>query len=133
MAKGKKIKPAEPDVRVQLFPTDFHLEVWFCNEIDQAATNFANRYQYDYQYWYDDLKKSGFDFVQDMNYQSDEKAVIVMNLGSKDVGVLVHECVHVFHHIAEIVGFDTSYEGQEFQAYFIEYVFNEIMKKWPQK
>lgn len=44
-------------------------------------------------------------------------------------GVLVHECLHIIHETADYVGLTLTDSSQEYYAYALERLFNEIKKK----
>jgi len=58
------------------------------------------------------------------------KIVIVINPCIK---ILVHELIHVLWHVAKKSELDMNFDSQEWQAYFVEYLFTELkdFKKIP--
>lgn len=52
----------------------------------------------------------------------------VIFLRDKSFGVVVHECVHMVHHIFDFKGIDSSSNNSEMMAYLTEYMVNQVCK-----
>jgi len=57
-----------------------------------------------------------------------EKRVVLSLKSLKDKKTIVHELIHAIWHISEYVGYEMSYNTQEWQAVLFEYLYDEILK-----
>lgn len=52
--------------------------------------------------------------------------VIFLDKTLCDSGTIVHECNHILHYISKDLGLEISYEAQEWNSYFLDYVFQQV-------
>lgn len=109
---------------IKLIPTLFQLDLWI-GESKDIFNDYGKRYG---------LKD--FD-ISDNELSTIESAIdspmkghklFVMKLQSFDRATITHELIHLLWHVGKNTGANINYKSQEWQALFVEYVFNEIIK-----
>lgn len=43
-------------------------------------------------------------------------------------GTIAHECLHITHYMFDIMGYESDQENDEFQAYLLDYLVEEVHK-----
>lgn len=107
----------------RLFPTEFWVDVWVTTNKDKVCQLFSDRYGESKEYYLKELRP---EMVSDIDAASlNSETRIVVNLVSFDPGVVVHEAIHVFYHLQELVKLEVM--AQEWIAYFVQYVVDNIL------
>lgn len=122
-------------VKIKTFnlePTIFKLDLIYYDNDRNSMSNLLKLYKSRYgivdkeeDFWYKNhvsTIKSGEDS------KLEGETVISMFITNSDLGVLVHECMHVLFHLYKCAGIEIDYEAQEWCAIFIEKVFNDVSK-----
>lgn len=108
--------------RIRLYPTLFNLEVWV-GKNDTAAL-FSKYYGASVEYYEREMTSSNYVVV--INSKRTKYKTIVMQLSSLNKSIIVHESYHVLKEVSNITGLEM--DNQEWCAYFLEYLFDEIIK-----
>ena len=118
--------------KIPLFPTKFDLDVWVCDDLEELSKSFQIKYGASSEYYKDELKPDAVQFLDStVESESGGDRVIVMNMQKIEDSVVVHEIAHVLFKLSDVVGIEVSSKSQEWCAYFMEYVYEEIMKMKP--
>jgi len=113
---------------IKLKPGDWKLRL-FIGDPESVAKSMSKYFGYPSSYYLDDCNNP---CVFECYDDTISETVIVCYLPDYDNRVLVHECVHVFWHWCNCVGYNSvDYNSQEFCALFIEQVYNDIVKTKP--
>lgn len=118
--------------QITLHPSEHTLDVIITDDAsDEQITDFiVNKYKVERLHWNDD---PFFDYVCNIHYGEKHKLKrakrILMVLKSMDDEVtLVHELIHVLWYAAKRIGYEMTFETQEWQAILYEYLFKEVKK-----
>jgi hypothetical protein len=110
---------------IPLYPTEFHVDVWICDDLDNLSVYFNKRYGASAEYYKEELSRNQV-FTVVATSESELKGIktIVANMDSWDAGTIVHELNHVIFHLSNICHLEIGYNSQEWVSYMIEYLFN---------
>ena len=115
--------------RIPLLPTKFNLDVWICDDLQQLAESFHVKYGASVDYYKDELRPYATQILDStVDSESKGEEIIVMTLIALDYAIVAHEITHVLFKLSEHLGIETSSKSQEWCAYFVGYVFDEILK-----
>jgi hypothetical protein len=113
---------------IQLLPTHFECDVWVTDISPEIKNLFKKRYG---------LRKKDIISTNENEcsivYSSNKSELkgeirILLILNKLEPGLIVHESYHILKHLCKLTGVTTDYHSQEWSAYFLEYIFNEIAK-----
>jgi hypothetical protein len=114
---------------IRLYPTLFSVDVWICTDLEELSKCFNIRYGATSDYYLGQLSPN-----QTMRIDSTDNSelnglrTIVVNLQNYDNAVIIHEIIHVIWYLSKLTGIEINRKSQEWQAYFVEYLFTEITK-----
>jgi hypothetical protein len=123
---------------IRLFPTLFYLDVFIIEPYkeDDEKNNLlreklsklmSDRYGAAKQYYYNELESINWVNTiktTDTSIVKSERRIVLV-IEPKIVN-LIHENVHVLHHLSEMTGLETDHNSTEWNAYFLQYLFEEI-------
>jgi hypothetical protein len=117
---------------IPLLPTKFLLDVWICDNLNELSEAFHVRYGASVEYYKGDLHPDAVQVIQStVDSECKGSKMIVMNMQELQDTVVLHEVVHVVFKLSKITGIEISYKSQEWVAYFVEYIYEEILKMKP--
>lgn len=107
-----------------MIPTKWFVDVYIAKDYDKLYDKLLRKYGETLKFWQDILDRNPTVFL----YEDDKvESYIICCLSDFELNVVIHESVHISWYLAEKVGF--SYErDHEIQAYYIEYIVEEILK-----
>lgn len=110
---------------IPLYPTEFRVDVWICDDKDKLCNHFHKRYGASIEYYEGDVTPNQV-AVLNATDKSELKGetIIVMNVTSFKMPVIVHELNHVFYHLCKILLMDMTYDNQEWHSYMLEYLYS---------
>ena len=115
---------------IPLYPTQFYVDVWVCEDRDLLAKHFKRRYDMSQDYFDDKISPNQ---VCDIEIGGKAKLCghtrILMNVIKFDLPVIVYELNHVVYHLAALCGLKTNEETQEWVSYLLEYLFERCKNK----
>lgn len=110
---------------IKLYPTDFKLDVWVCDEVNYLTQCFEKRYGDQHSYYQSELvlHPNACRLIHSTE-TSEHKGniIVVVNLEIFDLPTLVHELNHVIYKLIEITGLELV---TEWTSYLLEYLFKE--------
>ena len=114
---------------IQLFPTEFCLDIWICNDQTKLAKYFNARYGADIEYYIESYSPNecGVICSTDISQHKGRRCVFI-HVDSFDLGVMVHEANHAYYKLCKIIGHELKQNSQEWHSYMIEYIFNNMVK-----
>jgi hypothetical protein len=113
---------------IQLHPTHFECDVWVTEISPKLVQLFKKRYG---------LRKKDIIITNENEcsivYSSDKSDLkgeirILLILSELEAGLIIHESYHILKHLCKLTGVTTDYHSQEWSAYFLEYIYKEIVK-----
>jgi hypothetical protein len=117
---------------IPLLPTKFSLDVWICDDLDELSAAFSVRYGASVEYYKGDLRPDAVEVISSTEAsESRGDKVIVMNMQKLDAVIVLHEVIHVVFKLSKITGIEICQKSQEWVAYFVEYIYEEILKMRP--
>jgi hypothetical protein len=117
---------------IHLLPTKFSLDVWVCDDLDELSAAFHVRYGASVEYYKGDLHPDAVQIIGSTRESECLGAkVIVMNISELDAGVVLHEVIHAVFKLSKITGIEICQKSQEWVAYFVENIYEEILKMRP--
>jgi hypothetical protein len=110
---------------IQLYPTEFCVDIWICNNQKNLSNHFHNRYGASEEFYFEDTLPNQVAVINatDLSELKGETR-IVMNVNSFDTSIIVHELNHVFYHLCKILHVELTFDNQEWHSYMLEYMFN---------
>lgn len=114
---------------IRLYPTLFEVDIWLCNNLDNLSKAFNNRYGASIEYYKEETYQNQCGTIDSKdNSELKGRKQIVINLDEFNITVLYHELIHVLYHLSKITHLETTYDAQEWIAYFNEYLGTEALK-----
>lgn len=109
---------------IPLYPTDFYVDIWICNNLENLCRYFNKRYGASVEYYKEETAANQTATIVTTT-DSEMKGIktIVVNVDSWNMGVIVHELNHVIYHLSEICNLETDYNSQEWVSYMLGYLF----------
>ena len=110
---------------IRLYPTSFDCDIWICDDAEHLDKCYMKRYNIKFT---DDSPIKGKAECASMETDGEgelkNKKQIVLAFDSISNSSFVHESVHALHHLSKWTGLETGFDAQEWNAWFIEYVFD---------
>lgn len=111
---------------IQLFPTEFYLDVLVTHQ-EKIALEFLQERYLDVPL---EDKEQILDTVRVLplgrSINLCEPRIVLTLSNIKDKAVLAHEIVHIIWALSDIVGFEMNTNSQEWQAHMMSFLFREI-------
>lgn len=125
MQRPKRVKHN----KIRLWPTGFYLHVFLYGEsLQQLKNAFTRAMPADkWEVYFSTIESSDTAFVESICTDTEGKT-IVMVIKEPKANVIAHEVVHVLNHLSGYTGIEVGREAQEWNAYFQDYLFEEIYK-----
>ena len=116
---------------IRLYPTHFWLDIWITKNSDSLKQIFIDRYGITKQELYNEPIGSDECMIlyteKDSELAGEKRFVIVLK-NNKDVSVVIHEITHLKYQLSGETAIEITKDSQEWQAYFMEYITDEILK-----
>lgn len=114
---------------ISLKPTPFTVKVFYSEDPSEMAGEFKKRFKIKGKRWTSYFKNAdkGCDGFCD-EFVSSEGQELVMCLFVLNPGIIAHEAVHIAWYLSKFTDMEFNYSNQETQAYYIQYLVDEIMK-----
>lgn len=107
-----------------MIPTKWFVDVWITDNYEELCNKLSKKYGSSTDFWQKELSLR----PSVITYEDIEKTnYIICLLEDFDLNVIVHETVHISWHLQDKVNFDYV-NDTELQAYYIEYIVEEILK-----
>jgi len=114
---------------IKLLPSLWILDVYVTKDIEKLSKIYQERYAICGCEADNSEENEVFSIESGKKTKLNGEKRIVLCLGSlKDKSILVHELIHVLWHYGKITGSKIIDESQEWQAIFVEWLYNEILK-----
>ena len=114
---------------IRLYPTQFECDIWICGDMNHLDKCYHKRY--------------GIGFI-DNDTKGDAECSRIESAKTSEIGAekrialafskydhthFAHESVHCLNHLSHWTNIEIGFNSQEWNAYFIEYVFSECIDK----
>lgn len=112
---------------ILLEPTEFRCDIWVGKISKKMMNLWKERYGcQEYEFETPDVC-STFYTTNDSELKGEK--IIVIRLEKINPGIVTHEAFHAYHFLCKETGLETTYESQEWSAYFLEKLVVEILNK----
>jgi hypothetical protein len=114
---------------ITLYPTHIKCDIWVGRITKKVKLLWKSKYGLEDKDI--DLTTPNECSIVQSSYKSELKGEerIFLVISNLDEGLIAHETYHILKHLCKITGITTDYRSQEWSAYFIETIFNEIKNK----
>lgn len=110
--------------RIDLLPSKWFVDIWITKNYKTLCNNLSKKYGGSFEFWKNEINETQTVLSYE-NFKGHK--YIICCLYDFDLSVIIHESVHITWHLQDKVNFD--YENdQELQAYYVEYIVEEILK-----
>lgn len=110
---------------IRLYPTSFDCDIWICDDAEYLDKCYMKRYGVKFT---DDSPIKGVAECARIDGGEDSEIgkikYIAMAFKEPKPSLFVHEAVHSLHHLSYWTGIETGFSAQEWNAHFVEYVFD---------
>jgi len=114
---------------IRLVPTLFYLDV-FIGKTKELPKIFNNFYGASVDYYKDTITPLQVCTINSTHKSKFNGEIrIVLNVKNFDIPILFHEINHVLWHLHKLTGIELNYNSQEWSSYFLENIYNEIIRK----
>ena len=114
---------------IPILPSAFKLDIIICSSVETIA-NFANkRYGATVDYYRESISLNSCNQLNSTDaseLKGHTRTVVILRRKSLDV--MAHELIHALWFLASNIGYEMTYESQEWQAVLYEYMLREAMK-----
>lgn len=107
---------------IKLYPTQWMLDVWICDDLYELADSFADCYGLSADYYQDALTPNQVCIIKKSGVER-----IVMNIADATPSILAHELIHVIFKLSELSHVEICSDSQEWVAQMITYLWDEIL------
>lgn len=113
------------EFKIPIEPFDFKLLVYYGETTHDVIEYHNSKYEPKIEPVNDAVRQ----FVNVAETDSGPAFCMVLAKDSYNDGLLVHECFHVIYYITKYVGMELTDSSQEYYAYAIQRLFDQIKKK----
>ncbi len=107
---------------IRLYPTQWMLDVWVCDDLDELAKSFAKVYGASVEHYQDMLSPNQVCWI---GKPTGERR-IVMNIEEANHAIIAHELIHVIFKLSDLSGIEVNQDSQEWVANLMHYLWEEM-------
>ena len=113
---------------IRLYPTEFTLDIYITEDASLLTEIFENRYGADEDFILTLDTDICLSFETDIGSELRGHKAFVIILKKLEPYIVVHELIHLMWQLNETINIEMNKDSQEWQALFMEYLTNEILK-----